>query len=143
LAFKEFKDERENPSSQIYCQICIYQDDSKNNDHENHETENNNHENHNSKNNDHKNKNNDHKNKNNDHKNNDDHKNKDSDHKNKDSDHKNKDNDHKKYHSKNNKTKNNHIIKFIKSKIIIINTILKKMITVLKIIMIIPESNSV
>ncbi|PKY59850.1 hypothetical protein RhiirA4_482956, partial [Rhizophagus irregularis] len=41
-----------------FPQICVYQNNSKNNNYENHETENNNHENHNSKNND-----NDHKNK--------------------------------------------------------------------------------
>uniref|UniRef100_U9UU87 Ion transport domain-containing protein n=1 Tax=Rhizophagus irregularis (strain DAOM 181602 / DAOM 197198 / MUCL 43194) TaxID=747089 RepID=U9UU87_RHIID len=57
-----------------FPQICVYQDNSENNDHENHEIENNNHENHDTKNNDdenHDSQNNDHENENNDHKNHD------------------------------------------------------------------------
>ncbi|UZO17953.1 uncharacterized protein OCT59_009282 [Rhizophagus irregularis] len=101
-----------------FPQICVYQDNSENNDHENHEIENNNHENHDTKNNDdenHDSQNNDHENENNDHKN-----------------HDFKNNDH-----ENRKAKKNHDIK---SKMI---TLLKNIITGLKIIMMIPKSNSI
>ncbi|PKY40909.1 hypothetical protein RhiirA4_539200 [Rhizophagus irregularis] len=115
-----------------FPQICVYQDDSKKNDHENHVNENNDHEN---ENNDPENcdfNNNDyesHASKNNDHEN---HETENDDYENQDS----KNNDH-----ENRETGKNHDIK---SKIItILILILKKMITGLKIIMMIPKSNSI
>ncbi|UZO21537.1 uncharacterized protein OCT59_013927 [Rhizophagus irregularis] len=115
-----------------FPQICVYQDDSKNNDHENHVNENNDHEN---ENNDPENcdfNNNDyesHASKNNDHEN---HETENDDYENHDS----KNNDH-----ENRETGKNHDIKSKISTILIL--ILKKMITGLKIIMMIPKSNSI
>ncbi|GET59298.1 hypothetical protein GLOIN_2v1784920 [Rhizophagus irregularis DAOM 181602=DAOM 197198] len=101
-----------------FPQICVYQNNSENNDHENHKIENNNHENYDTKNNDdenHNSQNNDHENENNDHKN----------------------HDFKNNNYENCEAKKNHDIK---SKMI---TLLKNIITGLKIIMMIPKSNSI
>ncbi|CAB4391084.1 unnamed protein product [Rhizophagus irregularis] len=108
-----------------FPQICVYQDDFKNDDPENHDSKNNDYESHDSKNNDYE----SHDSKNNDHEN---HETENDDHENHDS----KNNDH-----ENHETGKNHDIK---SKIItILILILKKMITGLKLIMMIPKSNSI
>ncbi|CAB5360408.1 unnamed protein product [Rhizophagus irregularis] len=105
-----------------FSQICVYQDDSKNNDHEN---ENNDPENCDFNNNDYE----SHASKNNDHEN---HETENDDYEN----HASKNNDH-----ENRETGKNHDIKSKISTILIL--ILKKMITGLKIIMMIPKSNSI